>query len=174
MKAGVIDAPPVAARSPHPLDQRLARALNEDFEPVRRVINKAPDRGVRYILLTNYEACFAWVCGDGLVEAFPLRRSEIDRAMFKVGFARLASNPLAYLELTATEYHRLWLLHPRKHPELAETYNAFLAREAPLPFQSLLGHEGQPTPASEQNPLLRINRAAFAGSADHGIGSVQK
>ena len=32
-------------------------------------------------------------------------------------------------------------------------YNAFLAREAPIPFERQLGEIAQPTPASEQKQL---------------------
>lgn len=162
MKAAVIDAPTTLTRSHDPLDRRLVQALNRDFEPIRHTINKAADRDVRYILLTNYEACIAWACGSRIVEGVQRSRPEIDRALFRTGLGRLETNPIGYLKLAATEYHRMWLLHPRKHPDLAPKYNAFLKREGPLPFQTLLSIEGQPTPAEQQKPILRLNRAVFA------------
>jgi hypothetical protein len=162
MKGAVIDGPPLLLSSNDPVDRRLTKAVNEDYEPVRRLIDQVSDRDVRYILMTNYEACAGYPCGDSFVKGFGLSETELERHMMKIGVARLKSNPIAYLKLAATEYQRLWLLHPRKHPDLAPKYNAFLAREAPIPFQSLFGPEAQPTPASEQKQILRVNRAAFA------------
>ena len=162
MKAAVIDAAPTRADFPGQLERRLVQVLNDDFQPIRRTLDKAPDFHVRYILLTNYEGCVAWSCGDRITAGSDLPRPDIDRALLAAGFARLKTNPLGYLELTATEYHRMWLLHPRKHPDLAPKYNAFLQREAPLPYQDLLGVEGQPTPAAEQKFLYRLNRGALA------------
>jgi hypothetical protein len=163
MKAAVIDAPPTAVAFPDPLDRRLIHALNYDFEPVRRLIHRAPDRDVRYILMTNYEACAGYPCANSIVRGFRGSEAELHRHLLKVGLARLRSNPMGYLWLTASEYPRMWLLHPRKHPDLAPKYNAFLAREAPIPFERELGEVGQPTPKAEQRPILRLNRAAFAG-----------
>ena len=163
MKAAVIDAPETTIASNDPLDQRLVRALNQDFRPVRRLLHEAPSWQVRYTLLTNYEACAAWGCGDLILKGVNRPRPDIDSALLHVGMARLKTNPIGYLELSATEYHRMWLLHPRKHPGLAPLYNNFLARHSPLPFQLQLGIEGKPTPAAEQKSSLRFNRAAFAG-----------
>jgi hypothetical protein len=163
MKAAIIDGPATTVRSADPLDRRLVQALNQDFEPVRRAIDKAQDRDVRLILMTNYESCAGYPCANSVVAGFHRSEADIHRHLLKVGVARLESNPLGYLELAASEYPRMWLLHPRKVPELARKYNAFLAREAPLPFQSLLGVEGQPTPEAEQKPIYLLNRIAFAG-----------
>jgi hypothetical protein len=56
----------------------------------------------------------------------------------------------------------MWLLHPRKHPDLAPEYNAFLAKAAPLPFQSQLGVESRPTTPDQVSGLYRVNRVVFA------------
>ena len=162
MKGAIIDAPPTTLASPDALDRRLLAAVNRDYEPVRQLIDRTKDRDVRYILLSNYEACAGYPCGDSFVEGFHVSEAELERHMLRVGIARLRSNPAAYLELAASEYQRMFLLHPRKHPDLAPKYNAFLARESPMPFQSFLGEQGQPTPPDQQKPLLRFNRAAFA------------
>jgi hypothetical protein len=162
MKGAIIDALPTTLASPDALDRRLLAAVNRDYEPVRQLIDRTKDRDVRYILLSNYEACAGYPCGDSFVEGFHVSEAELERHMLRVGIARLRSNPAAYLELAASEYQRMFLLHPRKHPELATKYNAFLARESPMPFQSFLGEQGQPTPPDQQKSLLRFNRAAFA------------
>jgi hypothetical protein len=162
MKGAIIDAPPTALASPDALDRRLLAAVNRDYEPVRQLIDRTNDRDVRYILMSNYEACAGYPCGDSFVNGFHVSEAELERHMLRVGIARLRSNPVAYLELAASEYQRMFLLHPRKHPDLAPKYNAFLARESPIPYQSFLGEQGQPTPPDQQQPLLRFNRATFA------------
>jgi hypothetical protein len=162
MKAAMISAPPTELATSDPLRLRLVAALNQDFEPVRRLIAEAPDRNVRYILLTNYEGCAAWSCGNHIARPFAAPEGELHKAMLDAGLARLGDAPLGYVALTASEYHRMWLLHPRKHPDLAAAYNAYLEREAPLPFQPLLGEEGRPTPPDQQSPLFRVNRWLFA------------
>jgi uncharacterized membrane protein len=162
MKAAVLDAPPTAAASDDPLDRKLAQLLNQGFEPARQTIHKARDRDVRYILLSNYEACAWLACISEIIDDSHMSEAELHPHMFRVAIARLMSNPLGYLELVATEYHRIWLLHPRKVPAIAAKYNAFLAENAPLPFQAQMGIEGQPTPLAEQKQIFRVNRTAFA------------
>lgn len=161
IKAAVIDAPITKPTSQDDLDRQLAHFLNNEYAPARRIIGSTKDRDVRYILLTNYESCAWLACISRVMQGSRMGEAEIHRHMMRVAIARLASNPMGFLELAATEYHRIWLLHPRKHPDLALKYNAFLEREAPIPFQSLLSVEGQPTPAREQNPIFRVNRMAF-------------
>ncbi len=162
MKAAILEAPPTELATSDPLRKRLVQALNRDFEPVRNLIAKAEDRNLRYILLTNYEACSAWPCGNSIIRPFAVTEAELHKAMFDVGIARLKDSPAGYAWLTLGEYHRMWLLHPRKHPLLAREYNDFLKREAPIPFQPLLGEEGQPTPSDQQSEIYRLNRWGFA------------
>jgi hypothetical protein len=162
MKAAVLDAPATAAASSDPLDNKLAQLLNEGFEPARLTIHKARDRDVRYILLSNYEACAWLACVSDIIDGSHMSEAELHPHLLRVAIARLMSNPLGYLELVTTEYHRIWLLHPRKVPAIAGKYNAFLAENSPLPFQAQLGVEGQPTPLAEQKRIFRLNRAAFA------------
>jgi hypothetical protein len=162
MKAAVLDAPATAAASSDPLDNKLAQLLNQGFEPARLTIHNARDRDVRYILLSNYEVCAWLACISSVIDGSHISEAELHRHMFRVAIARLMSNPLGYMELVATEYHRIWLLHPRKIPPIAAKYNAFLAENSPLPFQAQLGVEGQPTPLAEQKQIFRVNRTAFA------------
>ena len=162
MKAAVIDAPRTVPRTSDPLDRLLVNALNDDFAPVRRTIAAAPNWHIRYILLTNYETCAAWPCGDLILKDVQRPRPDIDRALFNAGIDRLKGNPAGYLQLSVTEYFRMWLLHPRKHPDLALEYNAFLAGASPLPFQHQLLAEGRPTPPEEVSPAMRLNRVIFA------------
>jgi uncharacterized membrane protein len=162
MKAAVLDAPPTTAVSDDPLDSKLAQLLNQGFEPARQTIEKARDRGVRYILLSNYETCAWLACISDIIDGSHMSEAELHPHLLRMAVARLMSNPLGYLELVATEYHRIWLLHPRKVPAIATKYNAFLAENSPLPFQAQMGIEGQPTPLAEQKQIFRLNRAAFA------------
>jgi hypothetical protein len=162
MKGAIIDAPPTGVASPDALDQRLLAGVNQEYEPVRRLISGVQDRDVRYVVMTLYESCAGYGCFDDFLAGYYHGEAELERHMFKVGAARLRSNPAAYAKLAATEYQRMFLLHPRKHPDLAPKYNAFLARQSPIPFQQRLGAEAQPTPADQQKPLLRFNRAVFA------------
>ena len=62
MKSAVIDAPETRFPSHDALDRRLVEFLNKDYEPVRRLIDRAPDGNVRHILLSNYEACAGYPC----------------------------------------------------------------------------------------------------------------
>jgi hypothetical protein len=163
MKAAIVDAPETWLQAPDALDRTLLGAVNEGYAPVRRLIDDVRDRDVRYILMTNYESCAAWSCGESFVRGFRVSEAELERHLYRVSAARLKSNPAGYLRLSASEYQRMFLLHPRKHPRLALKYNAFLSQEAPLPFQSLLGVEGQPTPPDQQKGMLRFNRLVFAG-----------
>ena len=161
MKSAIIEAPATKYQSSDHLDRRLVEVLNEDFEPVRRLIDRAPDRDVRNILLANYEPCAGFPCLMSIVEPFHVDEAELHRRLVDIGLARLSTNPAGFLELAATEYERLWLLHPRKVPALATKYNAFLSREAPIPFEAQLGEIAQPTPTSEQKEIYRLNRATF-------------
>jgi hypothetical protein len=162
MKAAIIDAPGTTLNSTDPLDRELVRELNDGYEPVRRLLKSTSDREVRWILLTNYESCAGYSCFTSDWARFPIGEAELHRHLAKVALARLESNPLGYLRLTASEYPRMWLLHQRKVPRIARKYNAFLAHEAPIPFQDRLGAEFQPTPPSEQRTIFALNRAAFA------------
>jgi len=162
MKAAVIDAPPTLPTSNDPLDRTLAQELNSGFAPVRQLIDRTQDRDVRWILLTNYEGCAGWGCFTNAWSSFHVPEAELHRHLFSIGLARLKSNPLGYLKLTATEYPRMWLLHQRKLPTIAPKYNALLAREGSIPFEAELGEEGQPTPAAQQKSILRVNRVVFA------------
>jgi hypothetical protein len=160
MKSAVVDAPRTVIQE-DALDRRLIQILNDDYEPIRRLIDRSPDRDVRNILVANYEACAGYSCLMSIVEPLNVPEAELHRRLARIGLERLSTNPMGYLELAATEYERLWLLHPRKVPALATKYNAFLAREAPIPFERQLGEIAQPTPASEQKQIYRLNRAAF-------------
>lgn len=162
MKAAVIDAPATPASSGDPVDQTLARELNDEYAPVRQLLHRTTDRDIRWILLTNYEGCASYSCFTGVWNQFHVPEAELHRRLFAVAARRLEANPVGYLELTASDYLRMWFLHQRKVPTIAPKYNAFLAREMPLPFQTLVGEEGQPTPAAQQKSILRANRAAFA------------
>jgi hypothetical protein len=162
MKSAVIDAPETAVQG-DALDRRLVQFINGDYGPVRRLVDRATDRDVRNILVANYEACAGYPCLMSIVDSYNVEEAELHRRLAHIGLSRLLTNPAGYLELAATEYERLWLLHPRKVPALATKYNVFLAREAPIPFERQLGEIAQPTPASEQKQIYRLNRAAFLG-----------
>jgi hypothetical protein len=162
MKAAVIDAPTTTPRSDSQIDSMLMRELNEEYEPVRRLIKRAPSRDVRLILLTNYEGCAGYGCFTANWRQLHVDDAELDRHIMKASVDRLMSNPMGYLQLTASDYLRMWLLHQRKLPDIAPKYNAFLAHDGPIPFQDRLGKEGQPTPLAEQKPILRLNRIVFA------------
>jgi hypothetical protein len=162
MKAAIIDAPRTTLESTDPLDQELLRELNDGYQPVRDLLKSTSDLEVRWILLTNYESCAGNRCFTIEWARFRIGEAELNRHLVRVALARLETNPLGYLRLVASEYPRMWLLHQRKVPRLARKYNAFLARESPVPFQDRLGVELHPTPASEQRAIFALNRLAFA------------
>jgi len=162
MKGAMIDAPPTPAASSQPLDQELARELNGRYEPVRLLLRNTRDQDLRRILLTNYESCAGYGCFTDDWARFPMSEAELHKHLQRVGLARLKSNPWGYLQLTASEYPRIWLLFSRKVPSIASKYNAFLARQGTIPFQDRLGEEGRATPAAEQRSFYIVGRAAFA------------
>jgi hypothetical protein len=164
MKAAMLDARPVAPASSAPLDQRLARFLNDDFRPVRQLIRRAPDRDIEFILTTNYEACAGWECLGPVARDFTVPEHVLHRHLFSAGLHRIKANPTGYLRLNIQDYAKLWLLHPRKDPAIAKRYNEFLAREEePLPFSRELGELGRPVPEGQQRLLYSFNRLIFAG-----------
>lgn len=163
-KAALIDAPPLDRSDMSLPDRRLADVLERDYAPVRRVV--APLTGnVRDVVRLNYEVCFQYACTDAATRDVGLKGAALDEALYRVGLARLRQNLGAYLDLSVDEFRGEWLLHPRKHPTLARDYNAFLRSAAPLPFQYLLGEEGQIVRADQQKSLYRVNRAAFLAIA---------
>lgn len=156
-KAALIDAPPLDRSGMGAVDRRLANLLERDLQPVREVLR--PLHGnVRQIVRLNYEVCLQYACGERLTGDLHLPRAELDDALVRVGTARLERNPGAYLSLAWDNYRGLWQLHPRKHPDLAREYNAFLKTSAPLPFQPLLGEEGQIVPSDQQREYYRYDR----------------
>lgn len=162
MKAAMIKANPPPMASAHPLDRQLERALAEEFAPARAAVQRAPTPAIRYIVRHNYQACAGYGhCTEALARGFDLPEHVRNKHLLAAGLPRLRANPLGYLELNTEDYLKLWLLHPRKVPSIARSYNAFLA--GGIPFQPLLGQEGQPTPASEQKAIYALNRLVFAG-----------
>lgn len=160
-KAAMIDAPSLDQSSMAPVDRRLADVLERDFAPVRQTL-KPLHGNVRDVVRLNYEVCIQYACGDAATRDLRLPRHVLDDGLFRVGLARIERNPLGYLSLAWDNYRGLWLLHPRKHPDLAGEYNAYLRAASSLPFQQYLGEEAQPVPKSEQHELYRLNRAVFA------------
>lgn len=161
MKAAIIEAPPTPPASTSVIDRTLSDELNQEYAPVRQLISATTDRDIRWILLPNYEACAGWGCFNDTWNAFRLPEAELHKRLFRIGLRRLESNPLDYLKLTAGEYPRMWLLHPRKLPSIAPKYNAFLAAKGPIPFQQKLGEVGEATPPSAQSRIYYVNRAIF-------------
>jgi hypothetical protein len=161
MKAAIIDGPATPALSSHPLDQSLAAGINEGFAPVRALLSRAPPGEVRNALAQNYEACAGYPCAEAMFRPWLADEAALHERMKVIAVRRLGENPLEYLRLSATEYRRHWLLHPRKIPEVAERYNAFVEAERPMPFADQLGPLAKPVPAEEQKSLYRLNRLAF-------------
>lgn len=160
-KAALIEAPPLDRSLMARVDRKLADIVERDFAVVRQTLK--PLRGnVRDVVRLNYEVCIQYACGDSATRGLRLPRSELDDGLFRVGLARIEQNPRGYLSLGWDNYRGLWLLHPRKHPDLAREYNAYLGAASPLPFQQFLGEEALPVPDDQQHGLYRIDRALLA------------
>ena len=81
MKSAVIDAPETQFQSHDALDRRLVEFLNKDYEPVRRLIDRAPNGNVRHILLSNYEACAGYPCLMSIVDILQRARARTTSAL---------------------------------------------------------------------------------------------
>lgn len=163
MKAALLSGPDLPPATQDPLDQRLTKALNKDFAPVRDLLSKTERLPIRMTLTSTYEAC----AGYGLCTKIFLGSATRDEAKLAVHFKaaavpRIKANFGDYLLLNLQDYLGLWLLHPRKTPQLAESYNLFLLKHSPLPFQAEILEYGQATPKSEQSRIFTFNRIVFA------------
>jgi hypothetical protein len=158
-KGALVELVGVDRAGPTPLERKLGDFAQRGVAPVRSLL--APLRGtnVHSILTLNYEVCLQYACTDAATRSLQSARPNLNEALLRVGLARLRQNPLGYLELSWHEYRGLWLLHPRKVPELAREYNAYLGERGPLPFQQYLGEEARPVPAGQQHGFYRLDRA---------------
>jgi hypothetical protein len=156
-KASVIDAPAIDRSGMSPLEVRVATMMEQQYAPLRDTIR--PLSGpVRDLVRLNYEVCIQFSCTDDALRDVRVPRPVLDRALVRVGFARLRQNPIGYLKLAVGEYRGLWSLHPRKDPSVASQYNTLLQRTGPLPFWSSLGTESQFVPKSDQKSYYRYDR----------------
>jgi hypothetical protein len=161
-KAVLVDAPPLQRSRLSPLEGRLAALTEVDFQPIRSTLEPLSNRThVFDILQSNYEVCLEYGCTNEKVRKLGVPAPQLNTALFHVGLDRLEQNPRAYLRLTANEYRRLWLLHPRKDPAVAAEFNQFLKSAGPLPFQQQLGQESGPVPTSEQGRFSHYDRLSF-------------
>jgi hypothetical protein len=159
-KASVIDAPAIDRSGMSPLEIRVATMMEQQYAPLRDTIR--PLSGpVRDLVRLNYEVCVQFSCTDDALRAVQVPRPMLDRALVRVGLARLRQNPLAYFKLSVAEYRGLWSLHPRKDPGVASQYNALLQKTGPLPFWPSLGAESQFVPKSDQKSYYRYDRAVM-------------
>jgi hypothetical protein len=160
MKAAVIDAPAIDRRGMSPLEVRVATMMEQQYAPLRDTFRPLSGR-VRDLVRFNYEVCVAFSCTDAALRDVNVARPVLDRALERVGLARIRQNPFGYLGLATAEYRGLWSLHTRKDPDVAPKYNAFLQKSGPIPFWSSLGPDSQFVPKADQKSYYRYDRAVM-------------
>jgi hypothetical protein len=158
-KAALIDAPPLDSSRLSPLEQRLVKALEVDYAPVRKTLRDAEHSTAHPALLAAYEVCIQHGCTKPFQQEYGVSNLVFNAARARVGFARLRQNAVGFAQLTWREYQNLWALNSRTHPQLAPEYDAFIASARPLPLEKMLA----PTVFNATSPsaVAYVVRPAF-------------
>lgn len=160
-KSALLEAAPLNRTKLSPLERRLAQLVEVDFAPVRRQLRSVRGGTVYDVLRLNYETCIQYTCTNQAFSSFHVSEPVLNRAMLKVGLARLKQKPQAYFRIIWDEYRGLWVFHSRTHPELADAYNRFLMATPDMPFREAIGINAAIVPESEQKSVFRVSRPAF-------------
>ncbi|MDR3516231.1 MAG: hypothetical protein P4M00_10460 [Azospirillaceae bacterium] len=163
-KAAMIDAPPgLGATESSPVRKALFEALEQDFAPIRTLLQQATAPSVYAVLEPNFETCVEYACADDLRRRIDLPAPALNQAMLAVALARMQSAPGATLMLAWRHYRALWTLYSQSHPALAPMFDGFIAAHQPLPFAPFL-----PASLSEPTPVSRL--ATFVRPAITAVG----
>jgi hypothetical protein len=151
-KAAMIDAPVLDQATPSlsPAGQALAR----NFAPVRDLIKRAPDIDTEDFLTVNYELCLEGPCTK--TSAPHLNKQDMEQATR----ARIAANPLGYLDLTWRQLRSLWAFSSSQH--ISPKSETFLDELRPLPFEELIPVLGQQPRAQPSFPMAEVLRSVLA------------
>ena len=133
-KAALLEAAP-SAPAADPLEAGLERKLDEDYAPIRALLQRAP-RDVRAVLTINYESCLQGLCAERARNLMPDRAEPEQTAiMGRVALRRIRRAPLEFTRLTAMHYQSLWTVERLRHPDTAPALTQFIAIHRPLPFE---------------------------------------
>ena len=122
-KAGLIEAPPSNDQSP------LVIALERTYAPIRELIAASPSAAIARYLTVNYEVCIEYSCSN------LLGIDTASSAALQAARARIAANPLGYLQLSWRHYAALWSPYGPTIPSELQAANDFLDAHRPLPFE---------------------------------------
>lgn len=174
-KAALIDAPAaVSGEDDTPLRRSLRRIIEVDAAPIRALLAD-PDASssTRAALTVNYETCLEYACAAALMRGISAAPGELRRETTRVALERMAAAPAATARLFLSNYLGLWDTYSRSHPDLAPSFDRFVATRT-LPFADLLPSDMTgPAPISRAaiavRPAIRIVGLATFGIALFGI-----
>lgn len=154
-KAALIEAPVSRRNGFGPVENRLADAIERDYQPVRDLLREASGTAAAAPLLSYYEVCLQWSCRArlGLNDA-----PKTEGALKAVALDRIQKNPAGYLALTWQEYRSLWAFGSRNHPAYSASFDRFVASKGALPFSDLIRNSLAPV---EPRSLVRLARPLF-------------
>lgn len=151
-KSALIDVPAADRTDYSPLEQRLADALERDYQPVRDLIARSSGP-IRTSLIADYEVCIQWACQNPLaLDRFP--RPMVEASLRRVALDRIGQHPGGYLALAAKEYLGLWSIGARTHPANAPLYDRFMAQAAPVPLEAEFRQTGALDPTTPRRAAL--------------------
>ena len=133
-KAAMIDAAVPDALLREGPNAVLHRKLEYDAEPIRRLIERAPNASIAQFLTVNYEV-FLQTLFAARERAGIASRRDLTRALIETGLQRLRHGVPGYLALAGRHYIAVWTMYHAAHPADRQPLEAFLAAERPLPFE---------------------------------------
>src|SRR5262249_14244529 len=105
-------------------------------------------------LTVNYELCIERPCTK--TSAPHLNKQDVEQATR----ARIAANPLGYLDLTWRHLRSLWAFSSSQH--ISSKNETFLDELRPLPFEELIPVLGQQPRAQPPLPMAEVLRSVLA------------
>ena len=138
-KAALIDAPAQSQAETDPVRRVFIHGLEEDFKPIRDVIDKAPTANIRQFLTLFYEECLEFGCSYPLATQLGKETDDlaINDIKFDTALERIARAPLSYAHLVWVHYRSLWHIYAHNHPGFMEEFKAFADPLRPLPFSEV-------------------------------------
>jgi hypothetical protein len=170
-KAGMIDAAVPEVLLAEGPNAPLHRLLEQDAAAIRRLIDRAPSANIARHLTAYYEVFMQYRFGRADRQAVADER-DVDAAMIDTGLERLRYGWRNYLRLTLRHYFQFWLLYDVSHPAYYREANAFIDREAPLPYAELVPALTEAVKPAGQVAVIARPAIAAAGVATALLAAV--